>query len=168
LGIHNFAQVLSSPAIGPDGTIYFGGGGGDNKLYALSANGTQEWAFQAGSQIAAGPAIGRDGTIYAAVSTTLSTPSIRRQEEMGFVAGKEINTTPASDSMAPFISGVGITASMPSPPMGPGNGVRTGFFINSSPAVAADGTIYFGSEDGFFTRSIRTGLRSELFHSRGH
>src|SRR5712671_6436463 len=59
------AQVLSSPAIGPDGTIYFGGGGGDNKLYALSANGTQEWAFQAGSQIAAGPAIGRDGTIYA-------------------------------------------------------------------------------------------------------
>ncbi|MBN2355904.1 PQQ-like beta-propeller repeat protein, partial [candidate division KSB1 bacterium] len=54
--------VESSPAIGPDGTIYFGSY--DTKLYALNPNGSQKWSFQTDAEIFTSPAIGMDGTIY--------------------------------------------------------------------------------------------------------
>ena len=61
------ADISSSPAIGDDGTIYFGtlwslGDGG--KLYAIHENGTEKWNFQTGDSIRSDPAIGDDGTIY--------------------------------------------------------------------------------------------------------
>ena len=37
-------NVFSSPAIGPDGTIYVGSE--DQKLYAVSPDGTVKWDFQ--------------------------------------------------------------------------------------------------------------------------
>lgn len=55
-------RITSSPAIAPDGTIYFGSV--DGRLYAVNPDGTAKWAFQAGNEITASPAIGNDGTIY--------------------------------------------------------------------------------------------------------
>lgn len=52
----------SSPAIADDGTIYFGSN--DDYVYALNADGTQQWAFQTGGAIDTSPTIGPDGTIY--------------------------------------------------------------------------------------------------------
>ena len=37
-------RITSSPAIGPDGTIYQGCN--DGRLYALNPDGTQKWYFQ--------------------------------------------------------------------------------------------------------------------------
>jgi outer membrane protein assembly factor BamB len=58
--------VESSPAIGADGTIYFGSG--DFNLYALTDGGqdavAEKWAFEAGPIETSSPAIGADGTIY--------------------------------------------------------------------------------------------------------
>jgi len=54
--------ISSSPAIGMDGTIYFGSW--DAYLYALSAEGLLKWKFQAAGAISASPAIGADSTIY--------------------------------------------------------------------------------------------------------
>ena len=54
--------VDSSPAIGPDGTIYIGSE--DNKLYAINPDGTEKWAFNTGGNVNSSPAIGPDGTIY--------------------------------------------------------------------------------------------------------
>ncbi len=45
--------IQSSPAIGTDGTIYFGSD--DNKLYALNPTGTQKWNFTPGSFTTPGP-----------------------------------------------------------------------------------------------------------------
>jgi outer membrane protein assembly factor BamB len=59
------AGISSSPAIGPDGTIFFGGW--DRKLYAVNRNGFLDWTFTAdtaGSRISSSPAIGPDGTVY--------------------------------------------------------------------------------------------------------
>jgi outer membrane protein assembly factor BamB len=60
-------DVPSSPAIGFDGTIYFGGGGEyagrGGYLYALNPDGTLKWKFHAGCDQTA-PSIGGDGTIY--------------------------------------------------------------------------------------------------------
>src|SRR3989442_16012102 len=52
----------SSPAIGPDGTIYFGTWEG--KFWALNPNGSNKWTFTTGVEIRSSPAVGADGTIY--------------------------------------------------------------------------------------------------------
>jgi len=55
-------DVVSSPAIAPDGTIYAGSGNGS--LYAITTNGILKWKFQTGGALTASPAIGSDGTVY--------------------------------------------------------------------------------------------------------
>jgi outer membrane protein assembly factor BamB len=56
-------EVLSSPAIGSDGTVYVGSG--DMKVYALNgATGAKKWEFLTGDEVSSSPAIGSDGTVY--------------------------------------------------------------------------------------------------------
>ena len=56
-------QVLSSPAIGSDGTVYVGSN--DNKLYAINGKtGAKLWEFVTGGWVSSSPAIGSDGTVY--------------------------------------------------------------------------------------------------------
>src|SRR5207247_9916330 len=52
----------SSPALAPDGTIYFGTFNG--RFWALKPDGSQKWIFRAKLEIRSSPAIGKDGTIY--------------------------------------------------------------------------------------------------------
>ena len=55
--------VLSSPAIGSDGTVYVGAR--DKKLYAINGkSGVKLWEFEAGNDIPSSPAIGSDGTVH--------------------------------------------------------------------------------------------------------
>ncbi len=60
-------QILSSPSIGPDGTVYFGSGVDtlSGVLYAVDPE-TQDkkWSFSKGFAMLGSPAIGADGTIY--------------------------------------------------------------------------------------------------------
>jgi len=55
-------SVGSSPAIGPDGTIYVGSD--DYYLYAINPDGSLKWGYQTNGLIVSSPAIGSDGTIY--------------------------------------------------------------------------------------------------------
>ena len=55
--------VASSPAIGSDGTVYFGSY--DNNFYALNGQtGDLIWKYETGNWVTASPAIGNDGTLY--------------------------------------------------------------------------------------------------------
>ena len=55
--------MVSSPAIGSDGTVYVGSN--DNKLYAINGKtGGKLWEFETGDQVSSSPAIGSDGTVY--------------------------------------------------------------------------------------------------------
>jgi len=55
-------EVPSSPAIGPDGTLYVGST--DKKLYAINGkSGVKLWEFETGGWVSS-PAIAADGTIY--------------------------------------------------------------------------------------------------------
>jgi outer membrane protein assembly factor BamB len=54
--------ATSAPAMGSDGTVYFGTG--DDYLYALNSDGTLSWKFQTGNVVGSSPAIGSDGTVY--------------------------------------------------------------------------------------------------------
>lgn len=55
-------STLTAPAIGSDGTVYFGTGNG--LLYAINPDGTLKWAYVNGIPIVSNPVIGADGTIY--------------------------------------------------------------------------------------------------------
>jgi len=57
------AGIQSSPTLGSDGTIYFGGL--DNYIYALNSDGTLKWEYETGGWVLSTPAVGSDGTIYA-------------------------------------------------------------------------------------------------------
>jgi outer membrane protein assembly factor BamB len=55
--------VYSSPAIGNDGTIYFGSD--DSYIYAIYGNTEKlKWHFPPGNTVTSSPVIGYDGTIY--------------------------------------------------------------------------------------------------------
>jgi hypothetical protein len=54
--------VISSPAIGSDGTVYVGSN--DSYLYAINPDGTLKWKFETEGSVESSPAIGSDGTVY--------------------------------------------------------------------------------------------------------
>ena len=55
-------DIDSSPAIGNDGTIYFGDWGG--WIHALNPNGTLKWKYHTGNIVTGSPAIGLNGIVY--------------------------------------------------------------------------------------------------------
>ena len=58
----SFGDIHSSPAIGNDGTIYFGDE--DANINALYPNGTLRWRYHTLGAVLSSPAIGSDGTVY--------------------------------------------------------------------------------------------------------
>jgi outer membrane protein assembly factor BamB len=146
--------VSSSPAIGPDGTVYVGSA--DGRLYALNGDtGAVRWRYNADSFISSSPAIGEDGTVYVgsgdgklhAVIDNGSAGTARWVFNAGTAA------EPTIIESSPAIAGDGtiyvgaynrfLFAVHPS-------GVErwrfaTGGPIYASPAIGRDGTIYVGS-----------------------
>src|SRR3972149_1355567 len=53
--------VTSSPAIGEDGTIYFGST--DKKFYAVTGEGGLKWVFETQGEVESSPVIRKEGTI---------------------------------------------------------------------------------------------------------
>jgi outer membrane protein assembly factor BamB len=51
-----------SPALGQDGTLYFGSS--DGNFYALNPDGSQKWRFNAQAPVSSSPVVAADGTIY--------------------------------------------------------------------------------------------------------
>lgn len=121
--------IDSSPAIGPDGTIYIGGDGTiyaygptmhdyitvnpktTGYIYAIDPEGNLKWYTDLFGSVKSSPAIGGDGTIYVG------------SDKEDFFA---LNPDDGSIEWQ-------------YPTRGP---------VRSSPALAADGTIYVGSNDG--------------------
>ena len=55
------AAIVSSPAIDPSGTLYFGAC--DKKVYAYAPDKTRLWAFETGDSVYSSPALGADGSV---------------------------------------------------------------------------------------------------------
>jgi|GEM_PF-2391225 len=100
--------VLSSPAIGDDGSLYVGAAGG---FYAITSSGQLKWKIVEPGGVDSSPAIGKDGTVYYVTS---------------YVGQDYLKAVdPASGSLKWEIKG--------------------GDDLNS-PAVGTDGTIYYSHE----------------------
>ncbi len=55
----------AGPAVGTDGTVYFGTEDSEGTLYAVSAAGAQKWKKTLGAAVKASPAVTGDGALYA-------------------------------------------------------------------------------------------------------
>jgi outer membrane protein assembly factor BamB len=137
----------SSPALGPDGTIYFGTF--DGKLWALKPDGSRKWVFRASSEIKSSPALAPDGTSYfGSRDRKFYAVGADGKKRWEFKTGGWVDSSPAlaKDGTIYFGSWDKIFYAL-NP-----DGSRKWEFkidgeITSSPAIGADGTIYFGSHD---------------------
>jgi len=148
--------VLSSPAVGADGTVYIGTGNG---MHAITPDGKEKWARQSLWQQHSSPAISADGsTVYYGDGTD------------GFFAVDAQNGTLEwrDDTGAPVVSSPAIAddgtvvVGLPnghiraySPDGGERWSVPTLNVVGASPAIGMDGTVYNGSDDTFL-HAIRT------------
>lgn len=142
------ASIQSSPAIGPDGTIYIGSD--DGWFYAVVQGGALLWSFKTGGSVAASPAIGADGTVYVGSTDRVLyafAPDGKvkwLQSPGGPIAGSPAVTADGGVVVATVFNAVVAYGSTGTKRWE----FRAGGNIVSSPAVAEDGTIYFGAKDG--------------------
>jgi len=143
-------NIVSSPAIGEDGTIYVGSL--DDNLYAINPDGTKKWSFKTGDWVYSSPAVGLDGTIYVGSrDDNLYAVNPNGTQKWKFSTEGGINSSPAigidgtiyvgsspnfyainPDGTQKWVFSVGVIWFLDS-------------FDDSSPAVGMDGTIYVGS-----------------------
>lgn len=142
--------IDSSPAIGPDGTIYVGAG--DFGLHAVAPDGRVRWRFGASSWIDSSPAIAPDGTIYVGSDDRhVYAVTPEGNERWRFLTGGPIFSSPALAADGTVYVGSDDQNLYAIAPDGtekwrfPTNGS-----IQASPVTGADGTIYFASNDSHF------------------
>ena len=146
-GKHNWKvnEGFFTPSIGDDGTIFVSSN--HNTLSALNPKGSKRWTYSAKlyNQFSTSPSLAKDGTIYIGSSNI----SVTTDSE-----GERINLGPHylfaidSDGKKKWKF--------------PVNGE-----IWSSPAIAADGTIYFGSMDGNLYSVNPSGTERWSFNTSG-
>ena len=150
------STAYSSPAIGSDGTVYFGSmdynQDGNYLFYAVEGKtGEKKWEF--GSQYAAKafpPAIGTDGTVYVVTNNFAYALNGKTGRKKWELKGTYFSPAIASNETIYFGSTDNKLHAV---------NARTGVkkwefetedWVTSSPAIGADGTVYFGSWDGIF------------------
>jgi outer membrane protein assembly factor BamB len=142
-------QIHSSPAIGPDGTIYFGSL--DNYFYALDSDGNKKWRFKMKGQVYSSPAVGADGTIYVGCNDQwFYAINPDGTQKWKFATGDYIQTSPAIGPDGTIYVGSTDDTLYAFDPDGAlkwsyemeGN-------IFSSPAIGSDGTIYVGCDSQY-------------------
>jgi outer membrane protein assembly factor BamB len=114
-------MILSSPAIGPDGTIYVGAD--DHNLYAISPDGSPAWTFLTDGYVSSSPAIGTKPAL------TIYVGSENNDQNTGTLYAIDPLTCTAKKCSEKW------SVTFPSP-------------IVSTPAVGRDGTVYVGCVDG--------------------
>lgn len=151
------AGISSSPAIGADGTIYFGSE--DHNFYAVTPDGRLKWKFRTEDAIATSPAIGRDGTIYFRgkldqVHDHLVALKPDGRVKWKFACGNSWNGSPVigSDgtiylgSVAGNVYAVGTDGQMKW-----ATDTKT---TDTTPAIGRDGTIYVDAHDRHCLKAI--------------
>jgi outer membrane protein assembly factor BamB len=140
-------EVLSSPAIGADGTIYVGSK--DGKFCAINPDGSPKWSFTTGGMVSS-PAIGADGTIYVGSNDgKFYAINPDGSPKWSFAtAGRVVDSSPAIGADGTIYVGFYDGKFYAINPDGsPKWSFTTGDWVHSSPAIEADGTIYVGSND---------------------
>ena len=150
------SRVRSSPAIGADGTVYFGAN--DGNLYALNPqDGSLKWSFATGGAIGTPPTIAADGTVYFGSDDNhlyaVSPPADVSQSgvekwhyDTGAVFDEHSSVSIAADGTIHFGNRANYLYAF-DPDGSEQWSYQTGSSIAAAPAISSTGTIYFGSGD---------------------
>lgn len=134
-------RTTSSPAIGPDGTLYTVTAPG--RVFAIQPDGTVKWSAQAGPPLVSSPALGPNGTVY--VASMDATPV---SEGKLYAVGPPASGAEGSIRWTfDFGEHPGRTPLVTSPP--PPNGAA-GIGSGASPTIGPDGTVYIGANNSNF------------------
>jgi len=145
---------VSSPAIGPDGTVYIGSEASSpsqSRVFAVNpADGTLKWSHQVPDWIDSSPSVAPDGTIYIGCWDGKLYALLRDSglPKWTYDTGNYLYSSPAIglDGTIYVGSGDGNLHAI-----NPDGSVRWVFptldWVDSSPVVGADGTVYVGSWD---------------------
>ncbi|MDN3512810.1 MAG: PQQ-binding-like beta-propeller repeat protein [Candidatus Brocadia sp.] len=144
--------IESSPAIGPDGTVYIGSH--DFHLYAFTPSGILKWKFPTLGLIRSSPAVAADGTIYVgSFDGNLYAITPEGRTKWNYYAGAPILSSPTLAPNETILIASG----------GPKDGTLHAVTLQgdrkwkvsldgtvsiSSPTIASDGTIYQISYSG--------------------
>lgn len=142
--------MLSSPAIGADGTVCFGSS--DGYVYAVDGQtGVEKWKVQTGGAVNSSPAIGADGMVYfgSQDGCVYAVNGEIGVEKWSFKTDRQISSSPtiSHDGNIYIGSDDSIFYALDSE-----NGEERGRFVfkgpvRSVPAIGADRTVYIGSDD---------------------
>ncbi len=141
--------VHSSPAIGPDGQVYFGSN--DTKIYALWPNGTLHWAYTTSHFVTCSPAIDASGTVYAgSYDETMYAINPDGTLKRKYSTGGEILSSPMISTANVLYFGsadqrlhaISLNTGLTKWAFAANGGIR------SSPALGIDGSIIFTTEPG--------------------
>ncbi len=139
----------SAPAVGADGTLYFGSQ--DFNVYAIDpSNGSTRWSFTTGGKVRSRPSIGADGTIYIpAQDNKLYALNTLGSKLWDFEFPASIfNASPAIGSDGTIYQGSDDDKLYAINPDGTEKwSFMTEGNIRTDAAIAADGTIYIASSD---------------------
>lgn len=149
-------SIVSSPAVGPDGTLYVGvevGAVGSatvsGRVFALTPAGVQKWVFTSPDWVESTPAVGADGTVYAGcwdgVLYALRGDTGAKRWE--YKAGSFIASSPAVGTDGTVYVGAGSNLVAVRADGTLKWTFASGDWIDSSPAIGPDGTLYVGSWD---------------------
>jgi hypothetical protein len=136
-------SIFSSPAIGNDGTIYFGSS--NHHIYALYPNGNLRWKYSTGDPVLSSPAIGEDGTIYCGSHSTYLYALYPNNGTLKwrYKTGNWIRTAPCiGDDGTIYVVSLDSYLHAINP-----NGTmkwKTNVGAGTSPTIGHDGTIYAG------------------------
>lgn len=148
-------QVKSSPAVGIDGTLYFGSL--NDTFYAVQPDNTLKWTFSTGGQIVSSPAIdengiiyfgSKDGNLYAIEDLGVDSPNLKWSK---FVGSEIAGSSPSIGNDGVIY--IGVSGEFPKVIAVNKNGDIEWCFstengMNSTPTIGEDGTIYISSVDG--------------------
>jgi outer membrane protein assembly factor BamB len=140
-------SFYSSPAIGPDGTIYVGSI--DSALYAINPDSTLRWCYSTGNVIRSSPAIAPDGTIYVgSYDDVLYAINSNGTTRWSYPTGGSIHSSPAIGADGTIYFGSLDHWFYAINPEGSERWkVLSGKAGRSSPAVGASDTVYVGADD---------------------
>jgi outer membrane protein assembly factor BamB len=159
------SPITAAPAVGTDGTVFFGTQ--DGQLHALNADGSLRWRFRTGGRIQSSPAVGTDGVVYfGSDDRGIYAVGPDGHRRWAAQAGGIVTASPviAPDDTVIIGSQDGrMYAFWP-------NGIRRWDFlaesaIQSSACIGADGMVYFGTYNGWVYGLNREGKRMWAFNS---